>query len=523
MKRKEKLGTLIIIVLMAVSMIVLLGACGGSSNDSRLVGTWERWDEEEVFTFNRNGTGTRRIYGLVAVESGPPLPEFTLSNQSVNFLQTLDTDVTIYYIVKIGQADVFVELLLSEFENFSHVNVQFRDPIINPEFTMQFTAGAEGGIPEGSIIVRSGDMYRVILPQSLMTWRMNWQTFQNELVSINVEREITQAIHFVTQTSPTIVYHVMGSEEFELQPGFVTHLAENNFIVRTVDAMLHDIPDEADILLITMPGRDWTELKAERISRFLHDEGRALIALQYWDMDHPNMDAVLADFGVSLGRYQIIEANSAFAFRNSIELLPAFTDHEIVSPLAARNARCLAIWGSGIETVPHPRASLTIEPLMHTSSISFGRWDHEIEQIIQHPNDIGGPFDIAVAVTDTWFVQRTYTIRLVVLGSVLMLDESINTMIGGNNWDFIINSLNWLEDQPPGILVPALSPQGVAPFVIEEEIRWETREDDGGVTRLRVGSVRSDGSINWYRFDWSSYSLDRNGNELNWFQTFTRR
>ena len=60
-KRNYRLGTLIIIVLMAVSMLVLLGACGGDSNDRRLVGTWESGSDS--FTFNRNGTGVERWPG----------------------------------------------------------------------------------------------------------------------------------------------------------------------------------------------------------------------------------------------------------------------------------------------------------------------------------------------------------------------------------------------------------------------------------------------------------------------------
>ena len=394
---------------------------------------------------------------------------FTLSHHSVNFLETLDTDVTIYHIVRTGQTSPFIYQILSEFDNFSHINVQFRDPMINPAFTMQFAAGAEGGIPETSIIVRSGDMYRVVLPQQMITQRFNPQTWQNETVSINVEREISHAIHFVTQTTPTIVYNIVGSEELVgLSPGFISNLAQNNFILRTVNAMFHDIPEEADIIIITMPSRDWTELKAERISRFLHNEGRALITLQYTgaDTDFPNMNSVLSDFGVSIGEYMILEANPAFSFREQTELVPVFTDHEIVSTLAERNARSLAVLGTGIEPVPHPRASLRIEPLMHTSTISFGRWDYEIETIAQHPNDIDGPFNIAVAVTDQWFIERTHTIQLVVLGSVLMLDENINIAIGGNNWAFITNSLSWLAGQAPGIFVPGRVPPGAAPLMM---------------------------------------------------------
>jgi len=398
---------------------------------------------------------------------------FSLTSQSHRFLENLDMDVTLYYAVRTGGEDLQVSRLLAEYAAASpHITVQQRDPMINPTFLHQFTGGVDGGgIPDGSVIVRSEQGFRVITPLDMDTRFFHPQAWQWVVESIDTERVITQAIHALTLGEPPVVYYVTGSGELELSQAFVDFLTAENFIVREHNAMLHDIPQTADALIITMPDRDWGTAKADRILDYLNNnEGRVFMALNITAEYFPELSRVLRAYGLQLGDYIVIEGDARRTIGNPVWLIPHLARHEqITEPLFNEDFNQLLLASTGLEVLEMRRTSTVIEPLLVSTRDAYGRHlDTEAETILRVPEDAEGPFFMAVAVTDTIFLHTTLTTRMVVVSSLTIMDDVVNSTIGGGNWAFIANSLNWLRDQPPGIWVPVIRPPGSAPVVLTD-------------------------------------------------------
>ena len=395
---------------------------------------------------------------------------FSLSTGSLNVIRELEADVRIYSLWPTGQENFLFQQLLEEYGvQSSRITVNNRDPFLHPTFVERFAAPEES-IADGSIIVVGPERYRVIHAADLVTTQFNWQTFRTDIVSFNIEPQVTNAINFVVAEDTPVIYRMIGNNEFPLPPSLLQEIEVAGFEVRDINLLLEDVPEDAAMLLITFPERDWSPDQAERILHYLQNDGRAMFLLGYRAARFPRMDEVLAAFGIRIGDYVVIEGNPNHFFRNNpLMKLPEFVSSEITDSLIERDFMPLLFQSTGIDILDLRRASTNIYPLIRTSGQAYGRSDPEVEVVTRVPQDIGGPFNLAVTVEDSMFVSalgRSLTTRMVVVGSEFILAEDLNIELGGANWGFLINSLNWLQDAPASVFIPAQTPPTVARLTI---------------------------------------------------------
>jgi ABC-2 type transport system permease protein len=391
---------------------------------------------------------------------------YSLSRHSREFLANLDQDVRLYALFRTGNEHLMLSQILEQYASSSpHIRVENRDPLLYPAFVEQF-ARPEERIDMNSVIVVSANRHKVIAPSDMFTYEFNMQTFREDiLVSIDFEPQITKAIQYVTLDNAPMVYYVTGSEEPPMHPDFIRLLEMENYIFNEVDLVLNAIPDDCDILMLTMPKRDWSGGKADRILEFLQNEGRALFVMGYQSGRFPNMDRVLSAYGVALGDYIVLEGDSNRFYMGSPGfIVPGFIPSDITQPLIDRRFASLFIESTGIDILPLVRSSTTIEPVVVTSRLSYGKNNPEPTTINKEPGDIDGPFNLGVTITDSWYTNRSFMTKLVVFSCLNMLDPSINDIIGGTNWGLVVNSLHWLSDQPVSLFIPAKSPSRVQPL-----------------------------------------------------------
>ena len=80
---------------------------------------------------------------------------YTLGDSSVQLAQSLQQDVTIYYLCETGSEDAIITKLLDHYAaESSHIHWEQKDPTLYPTFAAQY--GAENA-STGSLIVTSGE------------------------------------------------------------------------------------------------------------------------------------------------------------------------------------------------------------------------------------------------------------------------------------------------------------------------------------------------------------------------------
>ena len=420
---------------------------------------------------------------------------YTLTPNSERFLAELDMDVTLYYVTRTGAETHLITQLMAEYAAASpRITTEVRDPMINPAFVHRFAAVAEGGIPNGSVIVETERGFRVITQRDMFPTDFfgRWgETFE-------AEREITQAIHALTEGELSVIYHITGSGELSLPPDFISFLELQNFEVREHNALIGEIPEDASIILITMPPRDWGEVKADHILDYLENRsGRAFFALAPTVERFPQLDRVLAAYGLILGNYLVLEANPNLIVRerNDWIQLPQtlWVPHEhITFPLLLNGfTRLFFTSPAGLERHPMPRARLEFEPLAMSSSTALGfPLDEHAEEIVE------GPFYLAMAVTERDPFGNNEATQLVVVSNLGVLFGEINEAVGGANWAFVGNILSWLEDQPPPLFIPVRRPAGTQPPMISDAQAITTTVFVMGVLPLSIFGI---GIFVWLR------------------------
>jgi ABC-type uncharacterized transport system involved in gliding motility auxiliary subunit len=394
--------------------------------------------------------------------------QFSISDETRDVLANVSQDVSIYVLVRTGEEnDIFSNAvgqltfkeLLGEYANAnSHISVEYKDPYLYPQFAEKYSDG-EGSLAVNTVIVESGDRFRAINPNDMITTDYDMNTYQQYVKTIDIEPRVTNAINYVTAENTSVVYTFTSNNETGIPDALKNQISMANYDVKTFDILTEDIPADCTILFITQPARDWTEDTATKVKEYLQNDGRALFAVNNVFVPMPNLNSVLEAYGVKIGEYLVVEGSTDhFVLNNPRYLLPDIASHDLTQTLIDRNYRPLLIQGSGVDSADLVKNSTKIEPLLTATSSAYGKTNPEATTLAKEEGDVDGPINLAVAITDSFYTDVQHTAKLVVTASSSITDESVNNTIGGGNYLFLINALNWLQDKDDTVYIPSKSP-----------------------------------------------------------------
>lgn len=372
---------------------------------------------------------------------------FAITDTTKDVLNGLDKDINIYALFKTGEEDSVITQILDQYSGASSkIHVEQKDPVLYPQFVEKYTDS--GNISTGSLIVECGDKYKVLSNYDLYTSDSDMTTGE-ATQSVVAEEKITSAIQFVTADSLPVIYTVTGHNEMtlsDIDSSLADGLETANFEVKELNLFDEAVPDDCSILFVTTPQRDYTAEEAQKVKDYLSKDGRAIFMLDYQYNAFENVSSILADYGVSTDNPIIYEGDANYQYQNyPTALLPDIAVHDATEGLD--QIRVLLSTAYGITQLPDKRVSTTIEPLLETSAQSFGKVS-ENETVTKSAEDVSGPFDVAVAITDSTYTDTEHTTKLVVCsGYYYMLFGQADAMVSGGNSDFIMGCINWLNDK----------------------------------------------------------------------------
>ncbi|MCL2708729.1 MAG: GldG family protein, partial [Defluviitaleaceae bacterium] len=285
----------------------------------------------------------------------------------------------------------------------------------------------------------------------------DYNTFSWYTTSIDIEPMISKAIHYVTTGETPVVYYVTGSDEPPLTEALTKVFYTSNYELREVNLTRDELPEDCDMLVIAMPGRDWSADKKDRIQTYLQNDGKALVLFGYSEERFGNMDDVLSAYGIKVGDYIVVEGDAGYYYMgNPAMLVPRFMEHEITEELIGRFASLQYIAAPILET-GLKKNSTQIDYFIRTSNSSYGKSGGS-ETINKEEDDVSGPFYLAAAIVDSYYTDVMHYTRIVAFGGgVSLMDALINDRSNGGNWDLLIKSADWLQGQQTSIFIPSKS------------------------------------------------------------------
>ena len=382
---------------------------------------------------------------------------FSIGDQTKDFLKELDKDVTIYQIAQSGSEDEVVSKLLKKYEEASdHIKVEKKDPVVNPKFTSEYT---DEEVSSNSLIVVCGDRSKVVDYNNIYESSMDYTTYSYTTSGFDGEGQITSAISYVTSDNLPVLYTLDGHGEKSLDSTLQEDIEKANMEIKSLNLLTEEsVPEDADCLMINSPSTDISEDERDAIIEYLENGGKAMIFSDYTEESMDNFDAVLENYGVERVDGIVIEGDAQhYAMQMPYYLLPDVSSAEAVSDFSSQGYFVLAPYAQGIRQLDNVRDTLTIESLLTTSDEAYSKTDLNTETLEKTDEDIDGPFDIGVSITEE--VDDDKTTQIVYYSTANLMDSQINQMVAGGNEQMITESLNWMcsTDETSTISIPSKS------------------------------------------------------------------
>lgn len=388
--------------------------------------------------------------------------DFSITERTKQTLSEIDAagvqDVKIYSIYREGSimsvytsevnvkvTNIYMEVLKQIDAACDSVTLEFRDAVLYPTFVAPYTA--EGlSIGNFDIIVEGPKRHKVISVSELILAGYDQNTGEQYPESINIESKVVNAVQYVLSDSTPKLYFSTGNGEYPPTAQLKSVLSDAIYDIKEVNLLINDMPEDCTVLILQTPETDYSAEQAERIINYLRNNGRAFVFCDYYAKDLPNFDSVLAAYGVIPENALVIEASAGNYYMYGQNLLPNIEIHVITNQLRNASAYVLTTYAVPLQISKEVKNSLKFEKLLTTSSEAYAKVGDEISSINKEQGDLSGPFNLGLAVTDSYYSgSENYTTKLVIASGSVMIDEG--NPLFDSNIVFFLNSLAWMAPQ----------------------------------------------------------------------------
>ena len=306
---------------------------------------------------------------------------YSLTKTSKNFLKTLEQDVTLYHVGTKSSADETVVKLLTNYKTASkHIKVKYINPNENPNFAASF---GEDSIANDSIVVKCGDVHKVIGYTDLYELDVDYSTYSYVPKGFDGEGEITAAIHYVTSGERPIVYTLSGHNEAQLDDSFMEAVTKSNIDMENLNFLAADgVPEDADALLIHGPKMDFSDDDITKLQAYLDQGGEMIVTLDYDSISSlPKFRKLLTNYGVTVSDGVVGDFNEDSVYQSFFYLLPVVSGDAVNGDLAG--SLSVFVPTSVAFSTDESKEDVTYTALMTTSDeaglISFDRLAESVE------------------------------------------------------------------------------------------------------------------------------------------------
>lgn len=393
---------------------------------------------------------------------------YSLSEETKEVLENIENDINIYTLFSTGYSDGVlnkVEQVISEYSQYSSkIKVSNVDLYLHPDFTKKY-ANENNSVEVNSIIVEMGDKYRVINYSDYYI-----QSDSSSLEKLSIESNLTSAVQFVNMETSPKIYFIIGHDETDFNhfTTLVDSLKISNYDMDSLNLIDNEIPSDCTALVITPGARDFTKEEAEKVKSYLADDGRAFFLIGGSDSNNfKNLMSIINAYGVSLANGYVLEGQQDKYYRYPYAVFPSIEEHKVNSVLLNKEYMTYAVASQAVTELEVKKQGLIIEPLLTTTDSSYIKAEGNSSPN-KEANDIEGPFNIAAAVTDNSYSDKSHSTKIVVCGlSYYFIDPDYDSMVVNGNSTFVVSALNWLNDKSRGVSIAPKTISGDAVLIDE--------------------------------------------------------
>ena len=360
---------------------------------------------------------------------------YDLTEDTENFLDKLEEDITIYVLNSEESKDVQIHETLERYEALSkHITVEYVDPSINPKFAQTYT---DESLTQNSVIVVGPERAKAVDYYELyeVEYEMDYYSYSytTTVTGYDAEGQITSAIEYVTMDSEelAVVYQITGHGESSLSSAFTEVLDKANIRLESLELFNEEaVPADAQAIIIHAPTSDFNETDAQKVINYINGGGNVIITCNYAYRNLTNFESILQVYGMDWVDGVVAE-NSVqnYYSGNPFYLLPEVNSTSYTS--SVYGSYVLAVYGVGI-TYGEETDNLSYTSLMDTSDSAVSKTNLDNVTTSEYEEgDVQGGFSLGVAATIT--NEDASVSQIVALGSAMMFTDDTNSVVSGNH------------------------------------------------------------------------------------------
>lgn len=252
---------------------------------------------------------------------------FNLSETSINLAKTVKKDLKITFLSdkqtyrSKGSTNTYYSQVMSIAEEYGkyseRISVEYISIVDNPNYANKYENET---LNSDNIIVSCGDKYRVLDDYDLFNVQSYYGTY-SYIASSRAEEAFDGAILAVTseETTSVAIATDNSTEDFSY---FKNLLEQNNYEITEIKLESDDIPKDTDFLILLTPEKDYSADATNKILSYLtngKEYGKSMLYIpNSKTVKTPNLDAVLSDWGITVGDGLAYELESSSVYGNNM-------------------------------------------------------------------------------------------------------------------------------------------------------------------------------------------------------------
>lgn len=378
---------------------------------------------------------------------------YTLSKDTERLVKSLENDVNIYFIAPVGETDSVIDKMIEKYDDLSgKVHTKKIDPGVNPTFTQKYT---QDTVTSSSIIVESGE--KNIVLQYMDLYNVEYTSDTSADVEYDGERVLTNAIRYVTGAKAPKIYVTTGHGEMQIGEKVKDAVKKSNVEFDSLNLLTsQSIPEDAVAIVIYEPGQDISDYERDLLDGYMKAGGNLILFTGYSGLSFPNIEAVIAPYGVKMGNALVCESDSTmYARGHNYNLVPNQSTHTIMNPILNQGLFNMVVAAEPIILTGEESSTVELTQLLTTSDKAFTK-NTNIMATEYAEGDPTGQYTVGISAVDRHDEIESH---LLWISGIQFLDDQIDNFMVGANSDLFVNTINWMHGTEDNI---SIRPKAVA-------------------------------------------------------------
>ncbi|MDE7390306.1 MAG: GldG family protein [Lachnospiraceae bacterium] len=408
---------------------------------------------------------------------------FTLTDDTLDFLNTLDQDITLYVLsseddYKSG-GEYFIQsnTLFHAYDNASdRITLKYIDLAANPTFNEKYP---DEDLVNYNVIVQGENDYRYLLENDIYEYDQSYLYYYGSYVvnGSNVEEAISSAIlHLTLKEKPKVTFISEVTEED--YSAFKNLLEKNGFETDEVSPATGTISDDTSVVVLYAPSVDLDSKFTDSLSNFLTNGGnygkQLLYMPSYKLVSMPNIDSLLEEWGLAVEMGYAVENDMNYMANggNYVLFQAQYAAEKYTSGMKNKSLPFCMITGSARAIKVIDESAVTaILNLTEQSEIAYTSSTETADEASSEPNYVSSPNAVVGAIATKSTVSNdtdtesgsteSKASNIIVIGSSYAVSEASLSYSTYGNSSYMLSLLNNVTDRGDvGITIETKSLEG---------------------------------------------------------------